>query len=197
MYSQTNLSLGGDDFALTDPLALGGHGQRLLQLLTEDNILDEHALDLYAPASRDVLDDLADALRDLLATLDDVLQDARADDVTQGGLRALDEGLADVGDTEGGLVRAHNVVVDDGGEVKSDVVLGHADLLGDLDNLDLDVDLDETLRKWVDLDETGVDGLVEAAELGDEADVALVHVLVRIRAANTAWDSTDRTDDGT
>lgn len=103
---------------------------------------------------------------DLLAALDDILQYTRADDVAEGGLGALDEGLADVADAEGGFVRGGDVVVDDGCEVQGDVVLGHADLLWHLDDLDLDVYLDEFLGQRVDLDETGVDGAVEAAEFG-------------------------------
>jgi hypothetical protein len=50
------------------------------------------------------------------------LEHARADDVAEGGLRALDEGLADVGDAEGGFVGGGDVVVDDGGELEVDVV---------------------------------------------------------------------------
>lgn len=184
----TNLSLGGDDLAFTDTLALGSHGQRLLQLLAEDDILDEHRLNLDTPAGRDVLDDLANALGDLLAALDDVLENTGTDDVAQGGLGTLDQGLADVGDSEGGLVRADDVVVDNTGEVEVDVVLGHAHLLGDLDDLDLDVDLDEALGQGVDLNQARVDCLVEFAELGDQADVALADVLIRVGAADAAWD---------
>lgn len=77
-----DLRLGGDDLALAETLALRRHGERALELLAEDDVLDEHGLDLHAPAAGDVLDDLPDARRDLLATLDDVLQDARAYDVT-------------------------------------------------------------------------------------------------------------------
>ena len=93
--------------------------------------------------------------------------------MAEGGLCALDEGLADVADAEGGLVRRGDVVVDDRCEVQGDVVLGHADLLRHLDDLDLDIYLDEFLGQRVDLDETGVDGAVEAAEFGDQTDVAL------------------------
>ena len=64
-----------DDLALADPFALGGHGQRLLQLLAEDDVLDQHALDLHAPAAGHLLDYLADGLGNLLAALDDVLSD--------------------------------------------------------------------------------------------------------------------------
>jgi hypothetical protein len=61
-------------------------------------------------------------LRDFFAALDYILKNARADDVAEGGLRALDEGLADVGDAEGGFVGGGDVVVDDGCELKVDVV---------------------------------------------------------------------------
>lgn len=154
--------------------------------MAEDNVLDEHALHLNTPAGGNVLDDLAYALGDLLTALNDILQNACADDVAQGSLSTLDQGLADVGNAKSGLVRADNVVVDDAGEVEVDVVLGHADLLGDFDNLDLDIDLDQALRQGVDLDQTGVDCLVEFAELRDEADITLANVLVRVGAADAA-----------
>lgn len=192
---RTHLCAGGNDLALADALALGGHGERLLQLLAEDDVLDQHALDLDAPAGGDVLDDLADALGDLLAALNHVLQHAGADDVAQRRLGALDQGLAHVGDAEGGLVRRHDVVVDDRRQLQRHVVLGHADLLGHLDDLDLDVDLDQALAQRVDLDEARIDRLVELAELGHQADVALVHLLVRVREAEAARDGAERPDD--
>ena len=136
---------GGDDLGFSDPLRLGGHAEGVLQLVAEDDVFDEHALDLDAPARGDVFDDLTDRLCDFFAALDDVLEDASADDVAEGGLRTLDEGLADVADTEGGFVGGGDVVVDDGGEVQGDVVFSHADLFGDLNDLDLDVHLDELL----------------------------------------------------
>ena len=52
--------------------------------------------------------------------------------MAQGRLRAFDEGGADVGDAEVGLVRGGDVVVDDGAELEGHVVLGHAYLEGDL-----------------------------------------------------------------
>ena len=91
----------------------------------------------------------------------------------EGRLSPLYQCLADVADAECSLMRAGDVVVDDARQVQRDVVLGHADLLGHLDDLNLDIDLDELLGEGVDLDETGVDGAVEATEFGDEADVAL------------------------
>jgi hypothetical protein len=185
---KTYLSLGGDNLALSDTLALGGHGERLLELLAEDDVLDEHALDLDTPLGGHVLDDLADALGDLLAALNDVLQHAGAHDVAQRGLGPLDQGLAHVGDAEGGLVGRDNLEVQDAGELGGDVVLGHARLLGDLADLDLDVDLEEVFGQRVDLDEARVDGLVEAAELGDEADVALADALEGVREADAQRD---------
>ena len=164
---------GGDDLGFSDPLRLGGHAEGVLQLVAEDDVFDEHALDLDAPARGDVFDDFADRLCDFFAALDDVLEDASTDDVAESGLRTLDEGLADVADAEGGFVGGGDVVVDDGGEVQGDVVFSHADLLGDLDDLDLDVDLDELLGQGVDLNKAGVDSAVEAAKLGDETDIAL------------------------
>lgn len=56
------------------------------------------------------------------------------------------------------------------------------------DDLDLDVDLDQLFGEGVDLDEAGVDGAVETAEFGDEADVALADGFVGVRAADAAWD---------
>lgn len=189
-----DLGAGRNDLGLTGTLALRGHGQRVLQLLAEDDVLDEHTLDLDAPAGRDLLDNVADVLCDLFAALDDVLQDARADDVAERRLGSLDERLPDVADAEGGAVRRHDAVVDDGGEPQGDVILCHADLLGHLDELNLDVDLDEALRERVDLDETWVDCAREAAELGDEANVALIDGLVRVRADDAAWNRAASTD---
>jgi hypothetical protein len=114
---ETYLCPGGNDLALSDPLALGGHGERLLELLAEDDVLDEHALDLDAPAGGDILDDLADALGNLLPALNDFLEDTGAHDVAEGRLGPLNQGLADVGDTKSGLMRRDDVVVDDACEV--------------------------------------------------------------------------------
>lgn len=165
--------------------------------MAENDILDEHTLDLYTPPGGNVLDDLADGLGKLFPTLNNVLEDARAHDVAQCSLRPLNQGLADVGDSKGGLVGADNMVVDDGRQVERDVVLGHADLLGDLDDLDLDVDLNEALGEGVDLDKARVDSLVEFAKLGDQTNVTLVHVLVRVRADDAAWNGTQGSNKGT
>ena len=52
--------------------------------------------------------------------------------MAKGGLRALDEGLTNVGDSEGGFVGGGDVVIDNRGEVEGYVVFSHADLLWDL-----------------------------------------------------------------
>ena len=89
------------------------------------------------------------------------------------------------------------MVVDDGGQVQCDIVLGHADLTRDLDDLDLDIDLDEALGERVDLDETWVDSTCEAAEFGDQPDVTLRDRLVGVGADEAARDSSAETDAAT
>lgn len=56
-----DLGLGRNDLGLSNTLALGGHGERVLKLRAEDDILDQHGLDLDAPAGRHILDDFSDA----------------------------------------------------------------------------------------------------------------------------------------
>lgn len=136
---------GGNDFAFSDTLALSGHGERVLELATENNILDQHALDLNTPTSGDILDDLCDAQGNLLTALNDILQDTGTDDMTKSGLCAFNKCLTDVDDAEGGLVGGDDVVVDNRGKVYGDVVFGHADLLGNFANLNLDIDGNEAL----------------------------------------------------
>jgi hypothetical protein len=165
-----------------------------LKFLAEDDILDKHTLHRRTPASGRFFDDFANGLRDLLAALNHVLQDACANDVTQSRLRTLHERLAEIGDAEGGFVRARDVVVDDGCEGEVDVVLGHADLLRYLDNLDLHIYLDQALGEWVNFDETGVHCSCESAELGDQTDLTLRDWLVRVGADDAAWDCAQCTD---
>lgn len=118
-----------DDLGFTSSLALCSHGQAVLQFLAEDDVLDEHALDLHTPACCGLFNNFTNGLRDLFAALNDILEHARTDDVAESGLCSLDEGDAQVGDSESGFVWAGDVVVDDGGEGEVDIVLGHADLL--------------------------------------------------------------------
>ena len=102
--------------------------------------------------------------------------------MAQGRLRTLDKRLADVGDAKGGLVRRVDAVVDDGCQLQAHVVARHADLLGHLDYLDLDVYLDQGFAQWVDAHETWVDGAAEAAEARYESHVTLLDGLVSVVA---------------
>lgn len=150
-----------NDLALSDTLGLRGHGERVLELVAKDDVLDQDRLDLDTPGGGDVLDYLANRLGDFLAALNDVLQDARTDHVPQGGLRTFYQRLAHIRDTEGRLVRRDHRVVDDRAQVNGDVVLGHAHLSRHLDDLDLDVHGHQALTQWVDFDEARIHGAFE------------------------------------
>jgi hypothetical protein len=52
-------------------------------------------------------------------------------------------------------------------------------------NLNLDINLDETFAEWVDLDETGINRAIKSTELGDQTDVTLRDRFVGVRADNT------------
>lgn len=93
-------------------------------------------------------------------------------------------------------MRHCDVIVDNAGKIEGDIVLGHTDLAGHLDDLDLDVDLDQALRKGIDLDETWVDGTIEATEFSDQTNVSLRDGFVWIRADDTAGDCAEETDEG-
>ena len=60
-----------------------------------------------------LFDSLLNFERDGLALGDDLLETATADDGAEGGLGALAERLADVGDAEGGAVRVGDVEDED------------------------------------------------------------------------------------
>ena len=105
------------------------------------------------------------------------------------------------------------MVVDDGGKVQVDIVLGHADLLWNLckqsafancevrniksrhtNYLDLDINLNETLGQRIDLDKTRVNSAVKSPKLGHKPDIALRNGLVWIRADDAARNSSAETD---
>lgn len=71
------------------------------------------------------------------------------------------------------------------------------DSLRHTNNLNLDINLDNALAERVDLNETGVDGLVELAELGDKTNITLVNLLVGVGAADAAGDGAEISHDGT
>ena len=164
--------------------------------MAENDILDQHTLYSHTPASSNVFDDLSDGLCDLLATLNDILQDSCANNVAESGLGTLNEGLANIGDSKGSLMRRNDVVVNDGSKAKGDIVLGHAELLWDFGNLNFDIDLNETLAERVDLDQTRVDSLVKATELRNQANIPLVNTLVWVGANDAAGDCAQGTDAG-
>jgi hypothetical protein len=62
------------------------------------------------------------------------------------------------------------------------------------DNLDFDVNLDETFTERIDLDETRVDCAIKPTELGDQTDITLRHRLIWIWADDTARDRSQSTD---
>lgn len=131
-FGALDLRTRSNDLALSNPLALRRHAQRVLQFSAENDILDQHRLDLDAPARSNIFDYFSNGLGDFFTALDDILEDAGTNDVTEGGLGALDEGLADVGDAEGGFVGGGDVVVNYGGQLQVYVVFCHADLFWDL-----------------------------------------------------------------
>jgi hypothetical protein len=69
-------------------------------------------------------------------------------------------------------------------------------LARDFNDLDLDIDLDETLRERINPDQTRIDSALEATELGDKADISLSDGLVRIRAEDAAGDCTAKSNQG-
>jgi hypothetical protein len=166
---------------------LSGHGQGILQFPREVDILDQNTLNLDTPSHRNFLDNLLNTLRNFLPSFNHILKDSRTKDVAKRGLSPLDQGGTDVADAKGRFVGVDDVVVDDRGNVHVDVVFGHADLGGDFDNGDFDVDLLQFLTQtriceisWsrarlrIDSGETWIDGTVVLAEFQDETSLTFV-----------------------
>lgn len=91
-------------------------------------------------------------------------------------------------------MRRHDVVINDRGKMHSDIILGHADLLWHLAQLNLDIDLNKFLRHGIDLDKAGIDGAIEAAEFCHEPDIALRDWLEGVRTAEAARDCAEETN---
>jgi len=70
--------------------------------------------------------------------------------------------------------------------MEGDVVLGHADLLRNLNNLNLDIDLNKMFTERVDLDKTRVNSAIESTEFGDQTNVTLRDRFVGVRTADAA-----------
>jgi len=64
-------------------------------------------------------------------------------------------------------------------------------------NLNLDIDLDESLGKRVYVNKTRVDSAGETTELGDESDISLIHRLVWVWATETSWNGSEGAEAGT
>ena len=107
------LRTGSDNFGFTKPLLLRSRGKRGRNLWGEDDILDEDTFDGNAPFVGDVTNDFRDFESDSFAFCHDALDSACTNDMTEGGLRTLHEGLAKVGDTEGSPIWVVNLEVDD------------------------------------------------------------------------------------
>lgn len=191
-----NLRACSNDLGFSDTFGLCGHGERVLELVAEDYVLDEHRFDLDTPASRDIFDDLADRLCDLLPAFNNILKNSRTHNMPQRRLRPFNQRLPHITNSERGLMRARNMIINHTRQLQCNIILRHADLLWHLDDLDLDIDLDEALGERVDLHETWVDGAVKTPEFGDEADVALGDGLVGIGTADAAGDGAESADAG-
>jgi hypothetical protein len=61
-------------------------------------------------------------------------------------------------------------------------------------NLNLDIDLDKTFAKRVDLDETGVNRTIKSTEFCDETDVTLRDRFVGVRTDDAAGNGTHRSN---
>lgn len=181
-FGGLDFSPGADDFGFSGSLGLSGHGERVLEFLREYDVLDQHALNLYTPASSRLLDDFADRLCYFFSPFNHILQHSCANNVSERRLRSFHKRCSQVGDSEGGFVWGGDVVVNNRGKMQVDVVLGHTDLTRDFDDLDLDVDLDEIFGERVDFHETWVDCACEAAKSGYEADVSLGYGFVWVGA---------------
>ena len=162
-----------------------------MEFLAEDNVFDEHRLDFDAPAQGCLLNDLPDRVGNFFTTLDHILENAGTDNMAERSLCSLDQSLANVADAKGRFVGRCDAVVNDRRQRERDIVLGHADLLGHLDNLDLNVDLHKLLGERVDVDETRVDGACKTTKLGNKTYVALADGLVWVGTDDAAWNSAE------
>lgn len=109
---RVDLRTRGDDLGLADALLLRRGRERGGDLGGEDDVLDEDALDRDAPLVSDVAYNLGYLERDRFALGHDGLHRPCADDVPEGRLSALDESLAQVGDTKSRAVGVHDLEVD-------------------------------------------------------------------------------------
>jgi len=92
--SRVDFSARSNDLGLSDPLLLGSRGQGRGYFGAEDDILDEDTLDGDTPLVGNVSHNLCNLECNGLALRDDALDSACADDVSERGLCAFDQGLS-------------------------------------------------------------------------------------------------------
>lgn len=56
-------------------------------------------------------------------------------------------------------------------------------------DLDLNINLNQLLRQWVDFDKTRVNSSVKTTEFRDKPDISLIDWSIWVWAAETAWNS--------
>src|SRR5690606_32448442 len=129
--------------------------------------LDTHNAD--APLVSGLVEDLPEVQVDGVAAGEGLVELHLADQVSQVGLGQLGDGEDEVADVVDQPLRVGGLVVDDGVDGHHDVVLGDDLLRGDVDDLLAHVDHPHRLDERDDQLETGVDRLLELAELLHDA----------------------------
>ena len=143
------LPFGGDDLGALLPFGFGLPGHGPLHALGQLDVLELDQGDDDAPLGGLDVEDLADADVDAVGLGQGLVQGVLADDLAQGGLRDLVDGVGDVLDGDDRLHRVDDPVVGDRGHVHADVVAG-----------------DDALR----LDGHGDDAQAHPAQVVDERD---------------------------
>ena len=67
---------------VSDPFCLRGYAEAVLQLITENDVLDQHRFHLHPPFADDLLDDLANRLSDFFSAFNEVLVYTRTDNIS-------------------------------------------------------------------------------------------------------------------
>jgi hypothetical protein len=79
----------------------------------------------------------------------------------------------------------------------SAAVIPYQNTITRTNNLDLDIDLDETFTKRVDLDKARINSAIEATEARHQSNITLRDGLVWVRAADTAREGATGTNAST
>jgi len=159
----------------------------------EDDILDEDTFNGHTPLVSNVPDNFGDLKGNSLALGDDTLYGARAYDMTERSLSTFNERLAEICDAECCSVGVANLEVDDRVNFDVDVITSDDCLSSDWANLNLDVDDAQRFSADIDLNQTGVDRLVELSKARHKTDRALLDIAERI-GEGAAWDHPTNTN---